>query len=354
MYFKKYIIGSTKMMVNKWNKICFSIAIVLISLWLILIANKYTNNMIGDQLNIDGTRGSFENLKSGFLPSLCQRFYKQEHQQSIPTCPPITQCPPPAPCIPTFSRGNQDWVRSFDHIKPTGRQIIDYFNWANRTSCGLVNDFGGKMMGPPMGLDGQKAICLDPEVAPPSGPNKSCLIYSIGINNDWSFDDLMEKYGCRVFAFDPSMKMEDHNRSAMIQFYKMGISDVDIDEKEGRKWKLRTLETIYKKLGHEGRIIDYLKMDIEGSEWKVLPQILKSEMMGKIRQLGVEFHLSSFKTLKEFQQKAVGLLRSIEKSGFIRFDSKFNPWYRGVMPALDNYNGSLGFEIAWYQLLPKE
>lgn len=339
-------------MMSRW-KIFFSITFVLISVWFILIANSnYTKNMLGAEINTDGSRGPLENLKSGFLPSLCQKFYKQEEQPL--QCPPITQCPPSAPCTPTFSTGNHDWVTNIDHIEPTGRQIIDYFYWANRTSCGLVNDFGGRMMGPPMGLDGQKAICLDPEVAPPNGRDKSCLIYSIGINNDWSFDDLMEKYGCRVFAFDPSMKMEDHNRSSMIHFYKMGISDVDIDEKEGRKWKLRTLETIYKKLGHEGRIIDYLKMDIEGSEWKVLPQILKSGMMGKIRQLGVEFHLSSFTTLKEFQQKAVGILRSIEKSGFIRFDSKANPWYRGVMPALGNYSGPLGFEIAWYQLLPKK
>lgn len=44
-------------------------------------------------------------------------------------------------------------------------------------------------------LDGQKAICLDKGVAPQKG---NCIVYSIGINNEWSFDDTMEKFGCHV------------------------------------------------------------------------------------------------------------------------------------------------------------
>ena len=32
-----------------------------------------------------------------------------------------------------------------------------------------------------------------------------CLVYSFGINWDFSFDDAMGKLGCEVHSFDPSM-----------------------------------------------------------------------------------------------------------------------------------------------------
>ncbi|CAG2232362.1 unnamed protein product [Mytilus edulis] len=32
---------------------------------------------------------------------------------------------------------------------------------------------------------------------------KPCLVYSFGINNQWSFDDAMANIGCDVFSFDP-------------------------------------------------------------------------------------------------------------------------------------------------------
>lgn len=216
----------------------------------------------------------------------------------------------------------------------------------------MIQDFGGVRN--LRGLDGQKAVCLDPQVAPQ--PGDSCLIYSIGINDEWSFDDIMEKYGCKVFAFDPSMNAPDHNRSAMIQFYNMGVSDVNKEEtRNNKKWKFKTIQTIYKELGHEGKIIDYLKMDVENEEWRILPQMLKSGMMAKVRQLAVEIHLMKFTKLEELHE-AAEVIRSIEKSGFTRFDSKLNPWcfFSSTIPGLDYYSGPLCFEIAWYQILPQK
>ena len=47
---------------------------------------------------------------------------------------------------------------------------------------------------------------MDPSVA---SDVKNCLIYSFGINNEWSFDKMFESFGCQVYAFDPSMDMKD-------------------------------------------------------------------------------------------------------------------------------------------------
>ena len=174
----------------------------------------------------------------------------------------------------------------------TPKQIVDYFYWTNRQSCRLVHDYGGKMMANPSGFDGQKSICLDSLVLPKSG---DCIVYSFGINNEWSFDEMMEKYGCQVYAFDPSMGKEDHKHSDKVYFYNLGLSETNHTSNKG--WKMRTLDSIYKMLTkaahHQEKTIDYLKIDIESAEWKVIPQIIKSGMLKKVRQLGIEFHLGT-------------------------------------------------------------
>ena len=67
----------------------------------------------------------------------------------------------------------------------------------------------------------------------------------------------MEDYGCNVFAFDPTMGKEDHNHSARVMFYNLGLSDVNQERAENDSdkfgkdaWKTRTLATIIKELGH--------------------------------------------------------------------------------------------------------
>ena len=109
--------------------------------------------------------------------------------------------------------------------KETPAQMLAYLLWTNRSSCRLAHDFGGHMLKNPSGLDGQKCICLDPVSVAPKP--KSCIVYSFGINNEWSFDETMEKYGCQVYAFDPSMKKEDHDRSPSIHFYNIGLNARD-------------------------------------------------------------------------------------------------------------------------------
>ena len=237
---------------------------------------------------------------------------------------------------------------SWINLKPedmSATEIMNYFSRSNSSSCKLTHDFGGKMMINPSGLDGQKAICIQPpSVAPPPG---SCIVYSIGINNEWSFDDIMEKYGCTVYAFDPSMKnAEDQfNRSSGIHFYKIGLGARD--ETNSKGWKILTLGSIRELLGHQDRVIDYLKIDIEFGEWDVLPELMKPGKLDQVRQLGIEIHFRSDGFLRKYQELA-GILWSLEReNGMIRFDSKANPWYSGHFSKV-GIQGSFGYEIAWY------
>jgi len=233
------------------------------------------------------------------------------------------------------------WDALLDSESLTGKQLMKYLMWTNRTSCQLSHDFGGQMLHNPSGIDGQMAVCIDPQVAPKP---EECLVYSFGINNDWSFEEQMEKYGCKVFAFDSTMKDNQHDHTTGIHFYNWGLSDRD--EISSDNSTFHSLSTIRKGLGHGNKTIDYLKIDTEGSEWKILRHMLDSGVLSKVRQLGVEIHLDGGKSIDQFRLSAK-MLRTLENTGMVRFDSKHNPWYKGNFERLKLF-GPYGLEIAWY------
>ncbi|KAH3723830.1 hypothetical protein DPMN_049625 [Dreissena polymorpha] len=93
--------------------------------------------------------------------------------------------------------------------------------------------------------DGGKEICADEHYR----PRAPCIIYSFGLNNDFSFDnEAVKMFGCDVFCFDPSMKMESKRISDHVWFYNWGLSGENTVDKQG--WKMKTLGTIRNELGH--------------------------------------------------------------------------------------------------------
>ena len=242
-----------------------------------------------------------------------------------------------------------DYWSNIDFDLLTASQLMQYFLWTNRSSCGLIQDFGGKMLPTDKDMaayDGQKAVCLDRKVAPNA---QNCLVYSFGINNEWSFDEAMENYGCQVYAFDPSMDIDDHNHTENIFFYNLGLgSKAELDEDS---WQMKTLLSIYQMLQnrHGKASIDYLKIDIEADEWSALPQIIQSGMLNNVRQMGVEIHLPKTNaTLKNYRNLAK-IVRSLENDGMVRFDSKYNPWSPWNFTDIGfNDSSYCAYELAWY------
>ena len=56
-----------------------------------------------------------------------------------------------------------------------------------------------------------------------------------------------------------------------LTFHAIGLGGADQNfEFKGKSYKGLTLQSIMRELGHEGRVIDVLKIDIEGAEWAVL------------------------------------------------------------------------------------
>lgn len=143
------------------------------------------------------------------------------------------------------TRPTTDW-NNFVVDEVPAELVMDYFHWRNESSCRLFNHFGGIMVNQtmtdnvyksfnepitrmdirgrpsPVAYDGSYAVCLDPpSVAPAPG---NCLVYSFGSLNEFSFEDTFERYGCKVYTFDPTLGKGPYNRTAASQFYDWGIT----------------------------------------------------------------------------------------------------------------------------------
>ncbi|XP_076358926.1 putative methyltransferase-like protein 24 [Tachypleus tridentatus] len=194
-------------------------------------------------------------------------------------------------------------------------------------------------------IDGDKVICLTP--GPGLRPN--CTVYSFGINDEWSFDKEMERFGCQVFAFDPSMKVRKHQYSQNIWFYRFGIAGENSDSfhiKDKSTWKLRTLRTIMKMLRHENQVIDVLKMDVEGAEWDALEEMLEYDVLQRVYHLCVEIHLHFG---LDFDRKLKLLQRLENEAGFRFFSSRPNTIVKPKQVPGLNKTDYLFYELAWFK-----
>lgn len=161
-------------------------------------------------------------------------------------------------------------------------------------------------------LDGGWDMCI----AKPYRPKEPCLVYSFGINNDFSFDDaISRKFNCTVRSFDPSMKAGTHRRSDRVWFYKIGIGGNNTVN--DRHWTLKTFTDITALFNETDTIIDYLKIDVESSEWPSLVPMLEGDTLSRVKQFGVEIHIGQFTVQTLYYQYM--LLKRLEDAGFRRW-----------------------------------
>ncbi|KAK7076695.1 hypothetical protein SK128_000477 [Halocaridina rubra] len=171
--------------------------------------------------------------------------------------------------------------------------------------------------------DGYKGVCMDGSLKPMA---KDCLILSVGIGNEFSFDNAMARYGCQIYSVDFTMKNWTHFAYAPNQhFLSLGISHSNTEglalvyEHEGKNQTLRTsmltLASLLQVLDVRTRIISYLKLDIENDEWEVLEHVLKITpwVLKSVRQLAFEVHLEDILQLNYDIERALPKVVRIRK-----------------------------------------
>lgn len=140
--------------------------------------------------------------------------------------------------------------------------------------------------------------------------SRASIVYSIGVGEDVSFDlALIQRFACEVHAYDPTPKSIEWVRAQSLppqfKFKSIGLADYDGvarfvlprpdyvsfhigDDQQGQhvECPVQRLTTMMRAGGHDR--IDVLKMDIEGAEYPVIDDLLKSPV--RPTQLLIEFH----------------------------------------------------------------
>lgn len=170
--------------------------------------------------------------------------------------------------------------------------------------------------------------------------DQNSIVYSFGIGKDISFDrGLIAEYSCQVHGFDPTPKsiqwISTENLPPNFLFHPYGISvstgtykfylprnkqrisgslsrQKYVNSQDSIVVHMKSLADIMDLLGHEK--ISVLKMDIEGSEFEVLENIMQLGI--DIDQIAVEFHHRFY---KYGLVKLYRVLRFLRSRGYMLF-----------------------------------
>lgn len=144
-------------------------------------------------------------------------------------------------------------------------------------SCGFERKIGSR-------ADGGKWICDPHRIV-----KKNCLVYSIGSNNQFDFEEeLHARFQCETHTFDPTVEGKNALEH-VTTFHKLGISS----ESSADGKLFYSIDGITRLLNHANRTIDIFKIDCEGCEWDLFTQDFFSSLKArdlKIRQIAIELH----------------------------------------------------------------
>jgi len=111
--------------------------------------------------------------------------------------------------------------------------------------------------------------------------------------------------------------MRRAEREDVLRFYELGLSDHDGNFSfSNTTFPAKSLASIKAMLGHDGRMIDVAKMDVEGSEFKVFAAMGLAELR-RVGQLQIEVHHYQFSVVAP-------LIHAILRGGLMLFNKEPN------------------------------
>jgi len=179
----------------------------------------------------------------------------------------------------------------FDLLGPVGPSCLALQVFGAKSSRGAIRDTEAKMA---CGLQG----------------SNSCVVVSLGSNGQWTFEeDVVARTGCRVEVFDctvdPQKVTVPMHLSGRVRLHYHCIGPPPRGEGKGRiyNWPTRrfvdtTRELSFVSYAHALWLASihsapaFLKMDIEGYEWAVLPQLVANHSTAP-SQVAVEVHFQT-------------------------------------------------------------
>tara|TARA_B100000780_G_C21009383_1_gene404151 strand:- start:121 stop:846 length:726 start_codon:yes stop_codon:yes gene_type:complete len=160
--------------------------------------------------------------------------------------------------------------------------------------------------------------------------NKDSIVFDIGgYIGDFS-NSIYEKYKCKIYIFEPSplfykICVERFKNNEKIVCFNYGLSDSENEfllsnEKEassiskkikdtiGETVKIRKFSKVFQNL--QINRIDLLKVNIEGSEYNLMPHIIEEKLIEKIDNIQIQFHIF----ISDAKNKRSEIIKSLGKT----------------------------------------
>jgi hypothetical protein len=174
--------------------------------------------------------------------------------------------------------------------------------------------------------DGGKWICGE-YLKPHEDNEPPNVVFSIGSKGDFSFEESMIKLlgkNTKIYTFDCTGKWTPPSNQITFINVCLGSSDFMDGNRQFKSWA-----TILEDLNIKH--IDFLKMDIEGFEWVVLPAVLDHKVLDELPvQISFEAHIAApggyYKGIddKSFGQKLARLFLKLDAAGYYVTSNEYN------------------------------
>lgn len=138
--------------------------------------------------------------------------------------------------------------------------------------------------------------------------NENSVVFDLGGYEGEFAQKMFDKYGCNIYVFEPVKEyyeiIEDRFKDiSKIKAFHFGLSDKDEKSSitlsdngtsvfltEGEKEEISLKSTANFLNNHNIKKIDLLKINIEGGEFSVLPDLIKNNKIHNINNLQIQFH----------------------------------------------------------------
>lgn len=173
--------------------------------------------------------------------------------------------------------------------------------------------------------DGGKFVCFtrDRRIRSAASMLRPCVVYSLGSQMNFMFEeDVFRLTDCHSYTFDPTVaasQAQDYLAGKGIEFVHFYERAICVDQRvqsiKGKEYTCHSVKHLMQEFGHSH--IDLLKVDIEGSEFEVLPDLLNSPV--RPSQILVETHGTDWDKIKP-------LFDRMHHAGYVLFHKERNHW----------------------------